>query len=93
MLLSKLITLFHTEKEERHSQDFQSREQSLTCFLSADCELFAGKATANLIVGVHADAINTGWVQLYNVGLVVGGRDVPGCVHVIPGVCQMWRDV
>lgn len=64
-------------------------KKTLTCFLSADGEFFAGKATANLVVWVHADAVNAGRVQLYNVGLVVGGWDVPGCVHVIPGVCQI----
>lgn len=52
---------------------FLERQLSLTCFLSADGELFARKATANLVVGVHANAVNTGRVQLYNVGLVVGG--------------------
>lgn len=60
---------------------------TLTSFFCTDCELFAGQAAANLIVGVHADAVDTCWVQLHDVGLVVGGRDVPGCVHVIPGVC------
>ena len=46
---------------------------SLTCFFGTDRELFAGKAAANLVVGVHADAVNAGRVQLDNVGLVVGG--------------------
>lgn len=67
----------------------RERKQSLTCFLSTDGELFAGEAAAYLVVGVHADAVNAGRVQLHDVGLVVGGGDVPGCVHVIPGVYEI----
>lgn len=48
-------------------------KQSLTRFFGTDCELFAGKTAANLVVGVHADTINACRVQLYNVGLIVGG--------------------
>lgn len=69
---------------------FSRRKRSLTCFLGADRELFAWKASTYLVVGVHADAVNTSWVQLYDVGLVVGGRDVSGCVHVIPGICRTY---
>lgn len=62
------------------------RERSLTCFFCTDRQLFAWKATAYLVVGIHADAVHTSRVQLDNVGLVVGGWDVSGCVHMIPGV-------
>ena len=57
-----------------------------TCFLGADGELLAGGAAPDLVVGVHADAVDAGGVQLHDVGLVVGGGDVPGGVHVVPGV-------
>lgn len=62
-------------------------EATLTCFFGADRQLLAGEAAADLVVGIHADAINTRRMQLHDVGLVVGGRDVPGGVHVVPGVC------
>lgn len=49
------------------------RRTRLTCFLRADGELFAGKTAAYFVVGVHADAVHAGRVQLHDVGLVVGG--------------------
>lgn len=64
------------------------RRTRLTCFLRADGELFAGKTAAYFVVGVHADAVHAGRVQLHDVGLVVGGRDVPGRVHVVPSICK-----
>ena len=67
--------------------DFRIKHESLTCFFRADSELLAGQAAADLVEGVHAYAVNTGRVELHDVGLVVSGRYVPGGVHVIPGVC------
>lgn len=54
-------------------QKGQLRRIELTRFLCTNGELFAGKTAANFVVGVHANAVNTGRVQLYDVGLVVGG--------------------
>lgn len=69
------------------------KKQTRTCFLGADCELFAGQAAANFIVRVHADAVDAGWVKLHDVGLIVGWRDVSGCVHVIPGVWETQAEI
>lgn len=68
---TNLLQTKKTQRESKHLSGFLKR--SLTCFLSTDRELFARKATANLVVGVHANAVDTGRVQFYNVGLVVGG--------------------
>lgn len=57
-----------------------------TRFLSADGELLAGCTAADLVVGVHPDAVDAGGMQLHNVCLVVGRGDVPGGVHVVPRV-------
>lgn len=63
-------------------------ESRLTRFLRADGEFFAGLALAYNVVGVHADAVDRGRVKVHNVGLVVGGGDVPCRVLQLPGVCQ-----
>lgn len=57
-----------------------------TRFLCADGELLAGLAPTNLVVGVHADAVDGGRMQLHDVGLVVCGRDLAGGVFQVPGV-------
>lgn len=49
-------------KIKKDNFDFWKRKQTLTCFLSTDCELFAREAAANLVVRVHADAVNTSGV-------------------------------
>lgn len=43
-------------------------------------------APANLVVGIHADAVHGRRVELNNVGLVVGGRDLAGGVFELPRV-------
>ena len=59
--------------KRRRRSVISRRKQSLTRFLGADCELFARKAAADLVVGVHTDAVDAGRVQLHNVRLIVGG--------------------
>ena len=44
----------------------------LTSLLSADGELLARLAAANLVEGVHADAVHGGRMQVHDVGLVDG---------------------
>lgn len=63
-------------------------ESRLTRFLRADGEFFAGLALAYDVVGVHADAVDGGRVEVHNVGLVVGGGDVSRRVLQLPRVCQ-----
>lgn len=82
-----IILSTRKEKKNTFKCNVWRRKQSLTGFLGTDCELFAGKTAANLVVWIHANTVNTSRVQLDDVGLVVGWGDVPGCVHVIPGVC------
>lgn len=78
LLVSIFTVVVHEQKKtqrktKRRRSETSRRKQSLTRFLCADCELFARKAAADLVVGVHADAVNAGRVQLHNVGLIVGG--------------------
>lgn len=63
--------------------------QVLTSLLGADGELFAGLAAANLVEGVHADAVDRCWVQVHDVGLVDGGGDVACGLLEVPGI---WRE-
>lgn len=44
--------------------------------------------SADLVVGVHADAVHGRRVKLHNVGLVVGGRDLTGGVFELPRVYE-----
>lgn len=60
----------------------------LTGLLSADSELLARFTAANLIEGVHADAVHGCWMQVHNVGLVDGGRDVACRLLEVPGICR-----
>lgn len=60
----------------------------LTSLLSADGEFLARLAAANLVEGVHADAVHGGWVQVHNVGLVDGRGDVACGLLEVPGI---WR--
>ena len=61
----------------------------LTGLLGANGELFAWLAAANLVEGVHADAVHRGWVQVHDVGLVDGGGDVACGLLEVPGI---WRE-
>ena len=58
----------------------------LTCFLRADGEFLTGLALAYRVVGVHADAVDGGRVKVYDVGLIVGGRNISSGVLKLPGV-------
>lgn len=60
--------------------------QVLTSLLGADGELFAWLTTANLVEGVHADAVHGCWVQVHDVGLVDGGGDVACGLLEVPGI-------
>lgn len=64
--------------------------QVLTSFLSADGQLLAWLAAADLVEGIHADAVHGCRVQVYNVGLVDGGGDVACGLLEVPGI---WRQV
>ncbi len=59
-----------------------------TGFLCTDGQLFAGLTASNLVVGVHPNAVNGRRVELYYVGLVVGGRDLTGSMFELPRVCD-----
>lgn len=61
----------------------------LTCLLCADGELLARLAAANLVEGVHANAVHRCWVQVHDVGLVDGGGDVACGLLEVPGI---WRE-
>lgn len=61
----------------------------LTGLLSADGELFARLAAANLVEGVHADAVHRRWVQVHDICLVDGWGDVAGRLLKVPGI---WRE-
>lgn len=60
--------------------------RSGTCFLRADGELLARLTAPDLVEGVHADAVHRGWVEVHNVRLVDGGRDVACRLLKIPGI-------
>lgn len=65
--------------------------QSGTCFLGADGELLAGLAAADLVEGVHADAVHGGGVQVHDVRLVDGRGDVACRLLEIPGIWKSSR--
>lgn len=67
----------------------QSTTARLTRFLCADGELFAGLTAANLVEGVHADAVDRGWVEVDDVGLVDGGGDVARGLLEVP---RIWEE-
>lgn len=57
-----------------------------TRFLSADGQFFTGLALPYGVVGEHADAVDRRRVEVNDVGLVVGGGDVAGCVFQLPRI-------
>ena len=57
-----------------------------TCFLCADGELLTGLTLAYGVVGVHADAIDGGRVKVHDVGLIVGGGNIPSCMFELPRI-------
>lgn len=61
----------------------------LTGLLGADGEFLARFTAANLVEGVHADAVHGCWVQVHDVGLVDGGGDVACGLLEVPGI---WRE-
>lgn len=63
--------------------------EGLTSLLGADGELLAWLAATDLVEGVHADTVHRCRVQVHNVGLVDGGRDVASGLLEIPGI---WRE-
>lgn len=60
----------------------------LTSLLRAYGELLARLTAANLVEGVHADAVHGCRVQVHNVGLVDGGGDVACGLLEVPGICR-----
>lgn len=58
----------------------------LTSLFRADGKLLARFAAANLVEGVHADAVHRCRVQVHDVGLVDGGGDVACGLLKIPGI-------
>lgn len=58
----------------------------LTGLLSADGELLARLAAANLVEGIHADAVHGCRVQVHDVGLVDGRGDVACGLLEVPGI-------
>lgn len=60
----------------------------LTCFLCANGEFLTGLAFAYRIVGVHADAVDRGGVQVHYVRLIVGGGDVSSGMLQLPGIWE-----
>lgn len=60
----------------------------LTSLFCADGKLLAWLTAADLVEGVHADAVHRCWVQVHDIGLVDCWGDVACGLLKIPGICK-----